>query len=82
MRGQKHRNQVGTDEIVFWLIEGDPVCVYCAWELRASGGSPVWWKGHVLPVSDQMLITEPWTAALGTVACRHCGSILLVSEEA
>ena len=50
---------MAVDEIVFFLIEGDPVCVHCAWELRASGASPVWWIGHVLPVTDQMLITGP-----------------------
>lgn len=70
-----------TDAIVFFLVEGDPVCIYCAWELKVSGFSPVWWKGHVLVVTDQMLITEPWTADLGTVVCRLCASILLVSEE-
>jgi hypothetical protein len=67
------------DEIRFYLVEGDPVCVWCAWELRASGAPPVWWRHSVEAISDRMLVTERWTTELGTLVCR-CGEVVLVSE--
>lgn len=77
MRGQK---RAAREQIVFYLIDNAPTCVWCTWELSVSGFADRWWRAHVEPVTEQQLVTARWTAELGTVTCRVCKSTLLVSE--